>query len=174
MSVSVLNPTTPQPAARRATPAASELACMLERLAQTSHRHGQRMTPLRRELLTLLWRTRRPLKAAELRRRLGQQLGRPIGAASLYRTLDFLQRHGLAQWLPGQRLALRQATPATDWQILHHCSHCGACALQAHAALGEHLDALLARHGFTAHQRLLGLAVRCHDVHCRRGSATVD
>ena len=51
---------------------------------------GSRLTPLRADVLKLMWASRQPLGAYELIDRLTEQTGSKINPPTVYRALDFL------------------------------------------------------------------------------------
>jgi len=71
-------------------------ACVRQALAraeQLCRRQGVRLTPLRRQVLKLIWQSHRPVGAYDLLARLRRQ-GR-AAPPTVYRILDFLHRLGL-------------------------------------------------------------------------------
>lgn len=55
---------------------------------------GVRLTPIREQVLRLIWQSHRPLGAYDLLAELGHD-GRPAAPPTVYRALDFLQAQGL-------------------------------------------------------------------------------
>ena len=62
-------------------------------------RQGARLTPLREQVLQLVWQSHKPLGAYALLEELGQASPpgqrRRLGPPTIYRALEFLQAHGL-------------------------------------------------------------------------------
>ena len=56
-------------------------------------RRGARLTPLREQVLELVWRSHAPIGAYQLMERLAESRGR-VAPPTIYRALDFLLEHG--------------------------------------------------------------------------------
>lgn len=88
---------------------------------------GARLTPLRREVLELVWQSHKPLGAYTILEQLAEQGGRTSRPAppTVYRALEFLQELGLVH-----RLASRNAFIGCDQPGHKHQGHfliCRAC-----------------------------------------------
>ncbi|MFO1076015.1 MAG: Fur family transcriptional regulator [Geminicoccaceae bacterium] len=57
-------------------------------------RRGARLTPLREQVLELVWRSHAPIGAYQLMERLAESRGR-VAPPTIYRALEFLTREGL-------------------------------------------------------------------------------
>lgn len=77
------------------------LAAALDDAASACARHGTRLTPVRREVLSLILSAERPVGAYDLLARLRD--GRTAAPPTVYRALDFLVAEGLVHRL--ERLA---------------------------------------------------------------------
>lgn len=70
----------------------------LSRAEQLCRRRGQRLTPLRRRILEMVWISHRPIGAYAILDRLRRERGRSA-PPTVYRALDFLQEQGLVHRL---------------------------------------------------------------------------
>lgn len=126
-----------------------------------------RLTPLRREVLELVWQSHKPLGAYTILEQLAERGGRSARPAppTVYRALDFLQELGLVH-----RLASRNAFIGCHQPEHEHQGHfliCRNCeiALELTDAAVTQAMAAAARHsGFTIEQsciELVGLCPAC-------------
>ena len=130
-------------------------------LARAGHRAGG----AREEVLALLARQDCCLTAQEIADRLRAERG-GIGTASVYRALELLVEHGLAQRLDlGQGVARYEVVdPHGDHH--HHllCERCGRLVPFDDGDLERSIERLAARHGFRVadHEVILhGACARC-------------
>ena len=129
-------------------------------------KRGARLTPLRRQVLELIWRGHAPVGAYDLLRALAKT---QPGAAppTVYRALDFLLAHGLVHRIESLNAFVGCAHPrqAHGGQFLI-CGDCGAAA-EVHdprvdAAIGRRAAEL----GFTVRRKTVevqGLCAPCQD-----------
>lgn len=66
----------------------------LQEARELCRRAGTRLTPIREQVLQLVWQSHKPLGAYDLLAELGGK-GRPAAPPTVYRALDFLQGMGL-------------------------------------------------------------------------------
>ena len=119
---------------------------------------GLRLTPLRRRVLELIWRSHAPVGAYDLLEGLRGAEGR-TAPPTVYRALDFLRAHGLIHRIESLNAYVGCVHPAGEHggQFLI-CSDCGAAA-EVH---DPRLDAAIARRA-----EELGFAVREQTVEVR-------
>lgn len=129
------------------TPQAIE--AQLHTAEQLCQKRGKRLTPIRREVLELLLREQRSLKAYELLELFRQD---QPGAAppTVYRALEFLTEEGLIHRLD----AVNAWTACHDadghpHDLLIVCTHCGAVAELSAPSLSAQLAACVEQAGFT-------------------------
>ena len=111
---------------------------------------GQRLTPMRRQVLEALLASHKPLGAYEIIERLAHR-GR-LAPITVYRALDFLRDNGLVH-----RIESRNAFVAC---VHHHadgdpvvfliCEHCGTVGEATGGAVADALKTFVPRGGFRA------------------------
>src|SRR3954453_19421367 len=147
--------------------AAAEAAC---------RSRGARLTPIRRDVLGVLFSRHPPPGASELPRppgpydnadALAGQGRRKLAPITIYRALEFLMAEGLVH-----RLASRNAFVACPHQHAPQdlvafliCEGCGGVDEMSSAPLGRALSGLLEAERFEPHLQVLEISGRCS--HCR-------
>ncbi|HEX8167606.1 MAG TPA: transcriptional repressor [Beijerinckiaceae bacterium] len=128
---------------------------------------GVRLTPIRRDVLSVLHGTHRPLGAYDIADALGDKGHRRLAPITVYRALEFLMGQGLAH-----RLASRNAFVACphrhapqDLVAFLICEACGGVDEMSSAPLGRALSGLLAAERFEPHLQVLEISGFC--AHCR-------
>src|SRR5262252_8064748 len=119
---------------------------------------GQRLTPLRRQVLETLAGSHRTLGAYEIMDRMAAQGPRPA-PITVYRALDFLLEHGLVHRIESRNAFLacisqHGAEPAATTVFLI-CERCGAVGETSSAAVAETLQAAARAAGFTPKARVI-------------------
>lgn len=125
---------------------------------------GIRMTPLRAHVLELVAGSPRPVKAYELLDFLRNDRGR-AAPPTVYRTLDFLVRHGLVRKLATTSAFVVCRQPGVRFQApLLICQRCGEVAEIDSRWMDEAVEAEARKRGFRPTLKTLeihGLCVRC-------------
>ena len=128
---------------------------------------GQRLTPIRRQVLQALLASHKPLGAYEIIDVLAADGGRPA-PITVYRALDFLRENGLVH-----RIESRNAFVAcvhnheTDALVVFLiCEKCDAVGEALSAAAAEGLRGAARSAGFTAKTPVIEIAGVC--AHCRK------
>lgn len=129
-------------------------------------KRGQRLTPIRRQVLEALLASHKPLGAYELIERVAEAGSRPA-PITIYRALDFLMENGLVH-----RIERRNAFIAC---IRHHhvedpvvfliCDRCGMVGEASSAAVAEKLMAAARAAGFTPKSPVIEVTGICK--HCK-------
>lgn len=133
----------------------------LTKAEQSCNQRGLRMTPIRRRVLELVWRTHDPVKAYDL---LEQLKSEKKGAAppTVYRALEFLQQQGFVHRLESLNAYVGCGEPGshTMAQFLI-CHDCGVVAELDDAEIGG-MIAKKARHlGFTSKHQTVEIRGQC-------------
>ncbi|MBM3536477.1 MAG: transcriptional repressor [Alphaproteobacteria bacterium] len=134
-------------------------------------RRGERLTPLRRRVLELVWGSHKPVGAYALLDRLRDD-GRGAAPPTVYRGLEFLLASGLIHRIetlnayvgcihPGE-------THVTQFLI---CRTCGTAAELDDRRLGEAIGRSAADHGFSIVSRVIELSGVCARCQSREGAA---
>ena len=128
---------------------------------------GVRLTPIRRDVLSVLYGTHRPLGAYDIADALGAKGHRRLAPITVYRALEFLMAEGLAH-----RLASRNAFVAcphehgsNDLVAFLICETCGGVDEMSSSGVAGAITDLLAEEGFEPQLQVLEISGRC--AHCR-------
>ena len=110
---------------------------------------GVRLTALRRRILELLWESQQPLGAYDLIEGLKQDVGRPVGPPTVYRTLEFLMAQGLVSKIQSRNAYVPCAHPERRHNcVFFMCLRCGASSEVENAEIEQLLDEDAARLGY--------------------------
>ena len=126
---------------------------------------GARLTPLRRQILELLWESGRPTGAYELIEALKRRDSRPVGPPTVYRALEFLMSQGFASRIESRNAYVPCAHPERRHACLFFiCSNCGASVELEDRRLERLLAEDAALIGFRATRRVIEVEGTC--MHC--------
>lgn len=124
---------------------------------------GLRLTPLRRQVLELVWSSHGPIGAYEILDRLRAERA---GAAppTVYRALDFLREHELIHRLESLNAFIGCGDPARrhGGQFLI-CTDCGAVAELDDPAIERTVSRRAGTLGFSVAHQTIEVAGRCRD-----------
>jgi Fur family zinc uptake transcriptional regulator len=127
---------------------------------------GTRMTPIRRDVLSVLYSTHKPLGAYDVAAELAGKGHRKLAPITIYRALEFLIAEGLVH-----RLASRNAFVACPHRHGPHelvafliCESCGGVDELSSPGLAKSLSGLLKSERFKPHLQVLEISGRCG--HC--------
>jgi Fur family transcriptional regulator, zinc uptake regulator len=128
---------------------------------------GQRLTPIRRQVLEILAQSHRTLGAYEIMDRLAQDGPRPA-PITVYRALDFLLDNGLVHRIESRNAFLAcisdHAEEAAASTLFLICEKCGAVGEATSPAVAETLQATARAAGFTPKARVIEITGIC--AHC--------
>lgn len=133
-------------------------------------RRGERLTPLRRRVLELVWRGHRPVGAYDILAMLQRERGR-VAPPTVYRALDFLCAQGLVHRLNSLQafIGCGLAGDQEDGRHSAHfliCQDCGVAVELRDGQLDGAIDRLAGRTGFAVADETIELRGRCAD--CRQ------
>ncbi|HEX9169142.1 MAG TPA: Fur family transcriptional regulator [Roseiarcus sp.] len=129
-----------------------------------STRKGLHLTPLRRQVLTILAESSAPLGAYAIIDRLSRLEHKPVAPPTVYRTLDFFLEHGFVY-----KIESRNAyAPCEHLGHAHHgalllCERCGRSDEIEDVGLDRLLQDAAARAGFAPHRQMVELVGLCRD-----------
>ncbi|MGR8921579.1 MAG: Fur family transcriptional regulator [Gammaproteobacteria bacterium] len=131
---------------------------------------AERLTPLRRRVLELVWSSHAPVKAYDLLDRLSGD-GRRAAPPTVYRALDFLRDAGLVHKIESLNAFIGCAKPERrhSAQFLI-CTGCGAVAEMDDADLTARIDANARRLGFSVIEENIEVAGTCRACQAASGS----
>jgi Fur family transcriptional regulator, zinc uptake regulator len=128
--------------------------------------HALRLTPIRRQVLSVLVSGHQPLGAYDIMDRLATSGPRPA-PITVYRALDFLLENGLVHRIASRNafIACIRSHAATENVVFLICERCGVVGEASSPAVTRTLDAAAAQAGFTPRRPLIEVAGVC--AHCR-------
>jgi Fur family transcriptional regulator, zinc uptake regulator len=130
---------------------------------------GQRLTPLRRQVLETLAESHKALGAYEIMERMAGQGPRPA-PITVYRALDFLLENGLVHRIESRNAFLAcigdHHAAASGTTVFLICERCGAVGEASSAAVAETLQTAARAVGFTPKARVIEVTGIC--AHCRK------
>jgi Fur family transcriptional regulator, zinc uptake regulator len=135
-----------------------------EKVESVCARQGLHLTPLRRQVLTILSESSAPLGAYAIIDQLSRRERKPVAPPTVYRTLEFLLDHGFVY-----KIESRNAyAPCEHLGHAHHgalllCEKCGRSDEIEDAKLDRLLKATAARSGFAPHRQMVELLGLCRD-----------
>jgi Fur family zinc uptake transcriptional regulator len=129
---------------------------------------GQRLTPIRRQVLEALLSSHKPLGAYEIIDVLAAPGGRPA-PITVYRALDFLRENGLVHRIESRNafIACIHNHDTGALSVFLICEHCGAVGEAPSAAAAEALRSAARSAGFTPQTPVIEIAGVCK--HCAKG-----
>lgn len=146
---------------RSAVPVAT---AKLEAAITACQRRGGRVTDLRRRVLAGLCRAGRAVGAYELRDRIAVEGQRPVPLPSVYRSLDFLCRYGVAVRIESRNAFLLTTRLGLEApRVLLLCEHCEQVQEVASDACERLLEEAAAGVGFDVEHRVIELVGTCVD-----------
>ena len=128
---------------------------------------GERLTPIRREVLATLAADHRPFGAYELIDRLAADKKR-LAPITVYRALDFLVANGLVHRIESRNAYLACINNHADSEtvVFLICENCGAVGEAASSSVAETIAAAAKSAGFTPHAPVIEISGICS--HCRQ------
>jgi Fur family zinc uptake transcriptional regulator len=129
---------------------------------------AQRLTPIRRQVLTALLESHKPLGAYEIIERVPVAAGNRPAPITIYRALDFLREQGLVHRIESRNAFIAcVATHASgDLVVFLICENCGEVGEASSAAVTEQLKVAARGAGFMPKTPVIEIAGIC--AHCRQ------
>ena len=127
---------------------------------------GIRLTPGRRQVLSLIWQSHRPMKAYDLLDQL-RQTDAQAKPPTVYRALDFLMEQGLIHRIDSLNAYTGCGHPETlpcDCYFMI-CQTCGNAQECCNESLSARIHDMAKERGFTPQHTVLEIAGLCQD--CR-------
>ncbi|HYD98519.1 MAG TPA: Fur family transcriptional regulator [Alphaproteobacteria bacterium] len=129
------------------------IAGALSRAEAQCARAGARLTPIRRQVLELVWRSHKPRGAYDILADLETEGGRAAAPLTVYRALDFLVAQGLVHRLESLNAYIGCAQPGEGDEGGHSgqflvCERCGNATEVDDPAIAAALDRSARAQGF--------------------------
>ena len=144
--------------------------CSTDAMAQAEAictKRGQRLTPIRRQVLEALLASHKPLGAYEIIEVLAAEGGRPA-PITVYRALDFLRENELVHRIESRNAFIACIHNHTTGALVVFliCEKCGAVGEALSAPAAETLRQAAKSAGFTPKTPVIEIAGIC--AHCRK------
>lgn len=142
------------------------------------HNKGLRLTPLRKQVLTYVWRSHKPLGAYAIMELLAAdtEKQRRIAPPTVYRALDFLQEGGLVHRIASLNAYIGCCSPSQTHQS--HFLICRACDSTVELAtpvISAAIQEAAQQAGFKAENEcveIIGLCPNCQDTELGNHNST--
>jgi Fur family zinc uptake transcriptional regulator len=127
---------------------------------------GQRLTPIRRDVLATLLASHQPIGAYEIMERLAPPGPRPA-PITVYRALEFLRENGLVHRIESRNafIACVHTHSAGDLVVFLICERCGTVGEAASLEVAATLKSAARAAGFTPKSPVIEISGVC--THCR-------
>lgn len=139
--------------------------CIEEALANAQaicEKSQLRLTPLRKQVLTLIWKSHQPVGAYTLIELLASSSGRKIAPPTIYRTLEFLLDVGVIHRINALNAYIGCSTPKTDHpNYFLICTHCQTASECNRSELEQEIKALGQQNGFQIEKQWLEILGTC-------------
>jgi Fur family zinc uptake transcriptional regulator len=123
---------------------------------------GVRLTPLRRRVLELVWRSHRPVGAYELLGWLRAEDGRPAAPPTVYRALEFLLEQQLVHRIESLNAFVGCVDPSRPHSAQYLiCRQCGEISELEDKAIAGAIGQQAHRHGFVVHEQTVEIHGLC-------------
>jgi Fur family zinc uptake transcriptional regulator len=129
---------------------------------------GNRLTPIRHDVLATLLASHQPLGAYEIMERLSPAGPRPA-PITVYRALEFLRDNGLVHRIESRNafVACVHTHAAGDLVVFLICEHCGAVGEASSREVAATLTTAARAAGFTPKSPVIEISGVC--THCKEG-----
>ena len=137
----------------------------LEQAEALCRERGARLTPLRKRVLEIIWESHAPLGAYDVLDRMNEG-GERNAPPTVYRTLDFLLKHGFIHRIESQKAFVGCAKPEKAHMAQFFiCRDCGTVAETHSEEIGEAIEASATRAGFLVETPVMEINGRCQECH---------
>ena len=145
-------------------------ADILARAERLCAERGERLTPIRAQILELLAKSPQPLGAYDLIEHISVDGAKRPAPITVYRALDFLLGLGLAHRIESRNafVACDHAHGHSDVVVFLLCEKCGAAAEASNVEIGDRLAEVARNAGFAARGQFVEIAGEC--AACRDAS----
>jgi Fur family zinc uptake transcriptional regulator len=145
------------------------VSAALEQAARLCERTGQRLTPIRRRVLELVWSSHQPVGAYAILDQLKGDGHRSAAPPTVYRALEFLLARGLVHRIESLNAFIGCPAPDAEHPVQFLiCRRCGTTAELDDRSVDTALAKSAAARGFAVERRVIelsGLCRHCKDKH---------
>jgi len=135
----------------------------LARAEKLCAERGERLTPMRAQVLEILAASQQPLGAYDLIEHISGSGARRPAPITVYRALDFLLGQGFAHRIESRNafVACDHAHGHADVVVFLLCEKCGAAAEASGVEIGDRLAEVARNAGFEARGQFVEIAGEC-------------
>lgn len=132
---------------------------------------GQRLTPLRKQVLELVWQSHQPLGAYELIDMLSAASQRRIAPPTIYRALEFLIEAGLIHRINALNAYIGCTSPSEKHpSYFFICTECNMASEVNNKEIEQQITQAGAQEGFRIQQQWLEVLGICQNCHTKANS----
>lgn len=136
---------------------------------------GARLTPLRRQVLALVWQNHKPLGAYALMEKLAVESTRRVAPPTVYRALDFLLEQGLIHRINGLNAFVGCPSPhESHYSHFLLCRECGAAMELESEELNQVIRTNAEAAGFRLDSHSLEVTGLCPDCRIADSDGSAD
>lgn len=140
----------------------------MQRARSLCEQHKVRLTPIRENVLRLLWQSHRPLGAYEIIEQLSDAGEKSVKPPTVYRAIDFLLEQGLAHRLATLNAYIGCPFPGNPHRFaVFVCQACGSAAESSFEAIDNAIGAAAARADFEVHGQAVEVTGLCPQCRCK-------
>ncbi len=134
----------------------------LGQAAEICQKRGQRLTPLRKQVLELVWDSHKPVGAYDVLAMMSRDQERPTAPPTVYRALDFLLEQGLIHRIASLNAYIGCHCPGHPHEgIFLICKQCRTTQELPDSSAVVHLRKQAGSTGFQTHHALVELTGLC-------------
>ncbi|MBL0319153.1 MAG: transcriptional repressor [Alphaproteobacteria bacterium] len=138
--------------------------CISQALHQADrlcHQHGQKLTPIRKKILELVWQSHKPIKAYDLLAMLDKDDG-ASAPPTVYRALDFLLDQRLVHKIESLNSFVGCPHPGDEHQCQFFvCNTCHNVTEMCHDELSQVITASCQKNGYRVESMILEIHGQC-------------
>jgi Fur family zinc uptake transcriptional regulator len=147
------------------------ISTALREAARVCERDGQRLTPIRRRVLELVWSSHQPIGAYAILEKLKHE-GRSAAPPTAYRALEFLLARGLVHRIESLNAFIGCPEPGAEHPVQFLiCRRCGVTAEFDDRKVDAALAKSAAARGFAVERRVIELSGLCRSCRDARDAA---
>lgn len=141
---------------------------LIKQAHKVCERHGVKLTLLRRQVLSIIWSSEKPIGAYAIMSQLEVVSDREhVAPPTVYRTLEFLQKFGLVHRIHSLNAFIGRSNPSSDHcDTLFVCAQCGVSHEVSNNVIQQSINLRANEMKFEVQQQALEILGRCQQ--CRQ------
>lgn len=139
------------------------IARALQAVSEVCERRGLRLTPLRKQILEIIWRSHKPIGAYSIMHELADiSFREQVAPPTVYRSLDFLLKHRLVHRVHSQNAFIGRRNPsAPGCEALLICTECGHAEEVPTRAIEQTINLSANERKFSVNEQVLEIIGCC-------------